>query len=64
MKTNLILMLVAILIVGSGTTLVIFMNSLWDDSKLLTYIDLDSDSDTGPDIKDYSDDSIPTDYAL
>ena len=37
-------MLAAILMVGSGATLVIFMNSLWDDSKLLTYIDLDTDS--------------------
>ena len=57
-------MLAAILMVGSGATLVIFMNSLWDDSKLLTYIDLDTDSDAGHDIQDYSDDSIPTHYAL
>ena len=64
MKTNLILMLAAILMVGSGATLVIFMNSLWDDSKLLTYIDLDTDSDAGQDIDDYADDTIPTHYAL
>ena len=57
-------MLAAILVVGSGATLVIFMNASWDDSKLLTYIDLDTDSDAGQDIQDYSDDSIPTHYAL
>ena len=57
-------MLAAILMVGSGATLVIFMNSLWDDSKLLTYVDLDTDSDTGQDIDNYADDSIPTHYVL
>ena len=58
-------MLAAILVLGSGATLAIFMNSLWDDSKLLTYIDLDKDSDPGQDMDDdYADDSIPTHYAL
>ena len=55
-------MLAAILMVGSGATLVIFMNSLWNDSKLLTYIDLDSD--TGPDSHHYSHDSISATNAL
>jgi hypothetical protein len=64
METDLMLMLAAILVLGSGATLAIFMNSLWDDSKLLTYIDLDKDSDAGQDIDDYADDIIPTHYAL
>ena len=66
MQTNLILMLASILMVGGGVTLTIFMNSLWDDSKLLTYIDLDTDSDPIQDTDNYADDnnSIPTQYSL
>ena len=55
-------MLAAIFMVGSGATLVIFMNSSWDDSKVLTYIDLDSDTD--PDTHHYSHDSISATNAL
>jgi hypothetical protein len=59
-------MLASILMVGGGVTLTIFMNSLWDDSKLLTYIDLDTDSDPIQDTDNYADDnnSIPTQYSL
>jgi hypothetical protein len=45
MYTNLLLMLATILVVGSGVSLVFFMNSLWDDNKFISYFDSDSDSD-------------------
>ena len=64
METDLMLMLVAILVLGSGATLAIFMNSLWDDGKLFTHINLDKDSDAGQDIGDYAYDTIPTHYAM
>ena len=38
-------MLATILVVGSGVSLVFFMNSLWDDNKFISYFDSDSDSD-------------------
>jgi hypothetical protein len=45
MNTSLLLTLIAILVIGSGVSLGIFMNSLWDDNKLISYLGLDSDSD-------------------
>ena len=45
MNTSLMLMLVTILVLGSGVSLGIFMNSLWDDNKLISYLGLESDSD-------------------
>lgn len=60
MHTNLLLMIVAILVVGSGVSLVCFMNSLWDDNKLITYLYLDSDSD----VDNSSEDSISANSPL
>jgi len=64
MNTNLLLMLVAIIVIVSGVSLGFFMNSLWDDTKLITNVNLDSDSDTGQDNYYYSGHSIPTSYPL
>ena len=64
MNTNLILMLVAILVIVSGVSFGFFMNSLWDDSKLITYINLDSDSAGQDNNYYYSGHHIPTTYPL
>jgi len=57
-------MLAAILVIGSGVSLGFFMNSLWDDSKVLNYVNLDSDSDTGQNINDYSHHTVHATYPL
>ena len=62
MKTNLLLILAVILVVGGGASLVIFMNSLWDDNTFLTFIDSDTDSDS--DVDDYSHYDISGNYPL
>jgi hypothetical protein len=38
-------MIAAILVVGSGVSLVFFMNLLWDDNTANSYLDLEPDSD-------------------
>ena len=53
-------MLSAILVVGSGVSLVFFMNLLWDDNTANSYVDLnsDSDSDSDSDIDNHTGDSF------
>jgi len=66
MNTKLLLMLAAILVIGSGVSLGFFMNSLWDDGKVLNFVNLDSDSDTGQQNNNYYSDHtiIPPTYPL
>ena len=45
MSTNMILMLTAFLVVISGVSLAVFMNSLVDDNTANLYLDLDPESD-------------------
>ena len=45
MITNMILMLAAFLVVISGVSLAVFMNSLVDDNTANLYLDLDPESD-------------------
>ena len=51
-------MLSAILVVGSGVSLVFFMNLLWDDNTANSYVDLNSDSDSDSDIDNHTGDSF------
>ena len=51
-------MLSAILVVGSGVSLVFFMNLLWDDNTANGYVDLNSDSDSDSDIDNHTGDSF------
>ena len=45
MNTNIMLILTAILVVISGVSLAVFMNSLVDDNTANLYLDLDPESD-------------------
>ena len=60
MSTNMILMLAAFLVVVSGVSLAVFMNSLWDDNTANRYLDLDSESD----IDNYTDNSFSANSPL
>ena len=64
MNNNLILMFVAILVMGSGISLAVFMNSLWNDNKLISYIDFDTDTDSDSDIDDSSYDTFSANSPL
>lgn len=60
MSTNMILMLAAFLVVISGVSLAVFMNSLVDNNTANLYLDLDPESD----IDNYTDNSFSADSHL
>jgi hypothetical protein len=60
MSTNMILMLAAFLVVISGVSLAVFMNSLVDDNTASLYLDLDPESD----IDNYRDNSFSANSPL
>jgi hypothetical protein len=59
-NTTIMLILTTVLAIGSGVSLAVFMNSLWDDNTANSYLDLDPESD----IDNYTDNSFSANSPL